>query len=301
MVTPGTDSGSPAESQALRAMSIDCGPIWETQPMITSSTAAGSAPVRAISSASTCAARSTGCTDARPPLRRPTGVRTAPTMYASDTTTSTDPSPDGKPTSRLPRSRQIAIAQIGWNSDWRTRSVTWQLRSVLGIDGGELRGMTKITDDTSGLVSIGQLARDAGVSSRTVRYYEELGILPEPRRSAGGTRMYPQEYRGYLAAALALKDLGFRLDEMRALARLAAGRQVSPNQRDAAAALVQDRIEALAMQVIMLRRLHDSVCRPDAAAPVSAVLGAADLSPSRDRRNEAGRGREIPLCLMRDE
>src|ERR1017187_6430198 len=123
-----------------------------------------------------------------------------------------------------------------------------------GTSRGVAASMTKISEDTSGLVSIGQLARDAGVSSRTVRYYEELGILPEPRRSAGGTRMYPQEYRGYLAAALALKDLGFRLDEMRALARLAAGRQVSPNQRDAAAALVQDRIEALAMQVIMLDR-----------------------------------------------
>ncbi len=137
--------------------------------------------------------------------------------------------------------------------------------------------MTKITDDTSALVSIGQLARDAGVSSRTIRYYEELGILPEPRRSAGGTRKYPQEYRGYVAAALALKDLGFRLDEIRPLARLAAGRQVSPHQRDTAAALVQDRIEALARQVIMLRRLHDSVCRPDAAAAVSAILGAAEM------------------------
>src|SRR5437879_5876884 len=89
MVTPGTLSGRPADSHALRAMSIDCGPIWETQPMITSSTAPGSAPVRAISSVSACAARSTGWTDARPPFRLPTGVRTAPTMYASDTTTST--------------------------------------------------------------------------------------------------------------------------------------------------------------------------------------------------------------------
>jgi len=138
--------------------------------------------------------------------------------------------------------------------------------------------MTKIIDDTSGLVSIGQLAREAGVSSRTIRYYEELGILPEPRRSAGGTRRYPREYGGYIAAALALKDLGFRLDEMKPLARLAAGRQVSPGQRDAAARLVEDRIEALARQVIMLRRLHDSVSHSDAATPVSAVLGAVEHS-----------------------
>jgi DNA-binding transcriptional MerR regulator len=149
--------------------------------------------------------------------------------------------------------------------------------------------MAKITEETTGLVSIGHLARDAGVSSRTIRYYEELGILPEPRRSPGGTRKYPQEYRGYIAAALALKDLGFGLEEMKPLARLAAGRQVSPHQRDTAAALVQGRIEALARQVVMLRRLHDSVCRPDAAAPVSAVLGAAELNATGSPRERIGR------------
>ncbi len=122
--------------------------------------------------------------------------------------------------------------------------------------------MTKISDDAASLVSIGQLAKEAGVSSRTIRYYEELGILPEPRRSPGGTRKYPQEYGGYIAAALALKDLGFRLEEVKPLARLAAGRSVSPGQRDAAARLVEDKIEALARQVTMLRRLHESVSIP---------------------------------------
>jgi MerR family copper efflux transcriptional regulator len=134
--------------------------------------------------------------------------------------------------------------------------------------------MSKIAEDAGGLVSIGQLAKAAGVSSRTIRYYEELGILPEPRRSAGGTRKYPSEYGGYIAAALALKDLGFRLDEIRPLARLAIGRSVSASQRDAAARLVEDRIEALARQVTVLRRLHDSVREPDAASSVSAILGA---------------------------
>jgi DNA-binding transcriptional MerR regulator len=135
--------------------------------------------------------------------------------------------------------------------------------------------MTKVTDDASGLVSIGQLAKSAGVSSRTIRYYEELGILPEPRRSPGGTRKYPREYGRYIAAALALKDLGFRLEEVKPLARLAAGRAVSPGQREAAARLVEGKIEALARQVTVLRRLHDSVRQPDGDLPVAAVLGSA--------------------------
>ncbi len=135
--------------------------------------------------------------------------------------------------------------------------------------------MTKISDDTASLVSIGQLAKAAGVSSRTIRYYEELGILPEPRRSPGGTRKYPREYGGYIAAALALKDLGFRLEEVKPLARLAAGRSVSQGQRDAAARLVEEKIESLARQVTVLRRLHASVRIPDSDLPVSAVLGTA--------------------------
>jgi DNA-binding transcriptional MerR regulator len=133
--------------------------------------------------------------------------------------------------------------------------------------------MKKLSDDGAGMVSIGQLAKAAGVSSRTIRYYEELGILPQPRRSPGGTRMYPREYGGYIAAALALKDLGFRLDEVKPLARLAAGRSVSPGQRDVAARLVEAKLEALARQVTVLRQLHASVRGPDSDLPVSAVLG----------------------------
>jgi DNA-binding transcriptional MerR regulator len=138
--------------------------------------------------------------------------------------------------------------------------------------------VAKSSVDITGMVSIGQLAKDAGVSSRTIRYYEELGILPQPRRSPGGTRKYPREYSGYIAAALALKDLGFRLEEVKPLARLAAGRTVSQGQRDAAARLVEAKIDALARQVTVLRRLHASVRTPEAGPPVSAVLGtvAAD-------------------------
>jgi DNA-binding transcriptional MerR regulator len=138
--------------------------------------------------------------------------------------------------------------------------------------------MPKIAADTSGLLSIGELARDTGVSSRTIRYYEELGILPEPRRSAGGTRKYPREYRAYIETALALKDLGFRLEEIKPLAlkdlgfrleeikplaRLALGRPVSSGQRSAAQQLVDERIAALDRQVIILRRLREPVRRPD--------------------------------------
>ena len=127
------------------------------------------------------------------------------------------------------------------------------------------------TDDVAGLVSIGQLAKAAGVSSRTIRYYEELGILPEPRRTSGGTRKYPREYCGYIETALALKDLGFRLEEVKPLARLALGRTIAPGQRARAAQLVEDRIQALDRQVAVLRKLRECADQPDGTASLDPL------------------------------
>src|SRR5699024_3122757 len=85
MVVPGTVVGSPAARAALRPMLVLCGPIWLTQPMMTSSTRAGSTPERPTSSFRVSAANSTGCQPEREPFRLPTGVRTASTMTGTDT------------------------------------------------------------------------------------------------------------------------------------------------------------------------------------------------------------------------
>jgi DNA-binding transcriptional MerR regulator len=106
------------------------------------------------------------------------------------------------------------------------------------------------------LMSIGALARKAGVSSRTIRYYEELGILPTPNRSPGGTRKYPGEYVFYLEGALALKELGFTLDEIKILGELALGRQLSITRRGEAGRLVQEKMQALEDKIHVLERLR---------------------------------------------
>jgi hypothetical protein len=81
IVTAGVDSGSNlAASTALRPTCPACCPPWLTHPMITSSIAMGSIPVRCTSASSVSAARSTGCTPASRPLRRPPAVRTASTI-----------------------------------------------------------------------------------------------------------------------------------------------------------------------------------------------------------------------------
>jgi DNA-binding transcriptional MerR regulator len=124
---------------------------------------------------------------------------------------------------------------------------------------------------TSGLLSIGQLAEMTGVSSRTIRYYEELGILPPPRRSPGGTRKYTQDYRFYVEGALALKELGFRLEEIELIGKIALGQPVSAGQRAQVAELVRENMQALEHKIKVLHRLRE-ILVSEAADPASDQL-----------------------------
>src|SRR5262245_63306713 len=65
------------------------------------------------------------------------------------------------------------------------------------------------------LLTIGELARRAGVASSAVRYYEDLGLLPTPARIAG-QRRYPESATGLVGVILLLRDVGFTLAEQKA-------------------------------------------------------------------------------------
>ena len=69
--------------------------------------------------------------------------------------------------------------------------------------------------------TIGRLARKAAVSERTLRFYDRLGLLPPKRYTPAGYRLYGEGDLLRLQQILALKFLGFSLDEIKAC--LAAG------------------------------------------------------------------------------
>lgn len=62
---------------------------------------------------------------------------------------------------------------------------------------------------------IGDVARLCGVTVRTVRYYEDLGLLETHERTTGGQRIYTQKDVVYLNRILELKELDFSLDEIK--------------------------------------------------------------------------------------
>ena len=65
-----------------------------------------------------------------------------------------------------------------------------------------------------------ELARRTGCNLETVRYYEKVGLLPEPPRTAGGDRSYDTTHERRLRFVLRARELGFSLDEIRELLRL---------------------------------------------------------------------------------
>lgn len=81
--------------------------------------------------------------------------------------------------------------------------------------------MMATPEDDADLVKIGDLARLAQVTTRTVRFYEDLGLIHPVSRSTGGFRMYRREQSDRLRSLLALKEAGFSLDDIRGYRGLA--------------------------------------------------------------------------------
>ncbi len=72
----------------------------------------------------------------------------------------------------------------------------------------------------SQLIKIGEMSRRTGVNIETIRYYERIGVMPRPRRTEGGHRAYDDDQLKRLQFVRRGRELGFSLDEVRAMLRL---------------------------------------------------------------------------------
>jgi MerR family mercuric resistance operon transcriptional regulator len=80
--------------------------------------------------------------------------------------------------------------------------------------------MRAITPSRADGLTIGTLSELTGVNIETIRYYERTKVLPAPPRTASGRRMYQAADVRTLAFLRRARELGFSLDEVRALLRL---------------------------------------------------------------------------------
>ena len=81
--------------------------------------------------------------------------------------------------------------------------------------------------NTNPRLTIGALSKRTVVSVETIRYYERSGILPKPPRTAGGHRLFADEHKQRLVFVRRARELGFSLNEVRALLGLTGGRRVT--------------------------------------------------------------------------
>ena len=67
---------------------------------------------------------------------------------------------------------------------------------------------------------IGELARTLGITTRTLRLYEQLGLIDPPQRTEGGIRYYTKEDIRRIKFVLKVKELGLSLKQMEELAKI---------------------------------------------------------------------------------
>ncbi|MCA2245084.1 MULTISPECIES: helix-turn-helix domain-containing protein [Mycobacterium] len=94
--------------------------------------------------------------------------------------------------------------------------------------------------------TIGEISRETGVAATTLRYYEQIGLVPEPTRR-GGQRRYDDSILSRLEVIALCKSAGFSLDEIQLLfADDAPGRPASRALAEAKLAEIDAQLESLA-------------------------------------------------------
>lgn len=119
-------------------------------------------------------------------------------------------------------------------------------------------------------MQIGELAHRAGSQPETVRYYERLGLLPAPRRTAGNYRVYEEGHLERLCFIRNCRTLGMTLDDIRTLLALRDHPETATGEIDR---LLDTQLGRLQAHLQDLHRLEDdlrelrSCCGGAPAAP----------------------------------
>ena len=135
-------------------------------------------------------------------------------------------------------------------------------------------------------LKIGDVAHLSGVSAKTIRYYESVGLLQPPARADNGYRIYTPDTTRILRFVRQARRLGFSLDEVRAL--LALWQDQGRPSREVKA-LAEKRIEDIDVRIQELTRLRDELSRLAVTChgdhrPECPILDA--LGPPTDEERE---------------
>jgi len=133
-------------------------------------------------------------------------------------------------------------------------------------------------------LTIGRLARLAGVNLETIRYYEREGLLKKPPRTAAGYRLFPSDSAQRLRFIKRAQEIGFSLNEIRELLAL---RMEPRTKREHIRARAESKIADIENKIrtleAMKRTLQDMTARCDECGMLSdcPILASLDHEGSK--------------------
>lgn len=133
-------------------------------------------------------------------------------------------------------------------------------------------------DASKELSQIGEVARELGVSPRTIKYYEELGLVEPEERSPGGFRLYSEQDLKRLTGILKMKEMGFSLSAIRELLSV----------RDEAREATKTTVLGAAIERLSERKLE-----------VEGRIGKLDEDLQSAKALERDLAKDIKLCRKR--
>ncbi len=149
---------------------------------------------------------------------------------------------------------------------------------------------------------IGEVAAQSGVSRKALRLYEAAGILPAPRRTAAGYRVYGRETLSVLGFVTQARRLGFRLDEIKEIVGIKrSGRIPCPHVHNLVRRKAEDLDKALADLREVRQRLRELLGSWRSGRRSGAVIcpHIEHLDRSKKRRKADGKPEDVALPGLR--
>jgi MerR family copper efflux transcriptional regulator len=137
-------------------------------------------------------------------------------------------------------------------------------------------------------MTIGRLAKEAGVNIDTIRYYERHGLLPRAARRESGYREYAAGDVARLSFIRRAKELGFSLDDIAELLSLTANRH---NDMRGVKRRAEDRLADVDRKIARLQRVRRGLKTLIAACPGHGELASCPIVAALSADRERPRGK----------
>lgn len=134
-------------------------------------------------------------------------------------------------------------------------------------------------------LTIGQVASAAACNTASIRYYEDIGLLPKAGRRTGGHRIYGREDVARLVFIRRCRDFGFSIQEIRDLLAVSGGQACA-----AALDIAKARLEAVRVKLDEMRFLEAGLARFVARCETNCCNGPAADCTLYDDLGHAGVG-----------